>query len=358
MAITSPLRVGVIGLGAGSVHARAYSGHPQAELVALAGQEAERLAHLGAELEVPRLVTDWQQVVAMEDIDAVSIATPNALHHPIAIAALDSGKHVFCEKPLAVSTHQAREMVTAAQRNNRVLDVAFNHRRRADVQWAKTYVDTGALGRIYHVRAAWRRRAGIPGLTSWFTSKELAGGGALIDLGPHVLDSVLYLLGEPKVIAVSAVMHGDLGAAGYGAMEGAASTGNSSSFSVEDLAVALVRLEGGASIALEISWAGHAADDEDIAIELLGVDAGLRLFVPRYAGRNTLSVYKDSGGAHTVEYPDVVVPGGEHALVIGDFIAAVLSGDWSAHTGLTAQRRTEVLEACYESATRRQEVTL
>ena len=88
---------------------------------------------------------------------------------------------------------------------DRVLEVAFNHRRRADVQYAKRYLDEVGIGRVYHARASWKRRSGIPGLRSWFTNKAMAGGAALIDLGPHVLDSLLFLLGEPRVVAVSAV---------------------------------------------------------------------------------------------------------------------------------------------------------
>lgn len=353
------LRVAVIGLGyAGTTHLESYAGIPGVEVVALAGKEADRLAELGARHGITHLAADWQDVVALDDVDIVSIATPNALHHPIGISALAAGKHVFCEKPLAISTGEARSMVDAARHHDRVLEVAFNHRRRADVQWARRYLSTEGIGHIYHARASWKRRAGIPGLASWFTSLDLAGGGALIDLGPHVLDSLLYLMDEPRVVAVSAVTHGMLGRAGYGAMNRQEQMSGTGAFEVEDLASALLRLEDGSSVAIEISWAGHTVDDEDISIELLGVDGGIRLFVPRYRGTDTLRVYRDVAGSPTTMVPDVQVPGGEHPLVIREFIDTVRSGDWDGHRGEFALHRTEIIDACYRSAAEGREVRL
>ena len=288
----------------------------------------------------------------------MSVATPNALHHPVALAALRAGKHVLCEKPLAIDSVQAREMVRAAHEHDRVLEVVFNRRRRADVQWVKQYLDDVGIGRIYHVRASWKRRAGIPGLTSWFTSKTLAGGGALIDLGPHVLDSVLYLLDEARVVAVSAVTHGELGRAGYGAMDRL------------DQMAGTRRLRGGGS-GERPPAAGRRiehrprdqlgrprVDDEDVSIELLGVEGGIRLFVPRNPSDAALTVFRDvDGRAETTEI-DIEVAGGEHPLVIREFVETVRSGEWGAHHGDFALHRTEVLDACYRSAREGREVRL
>jgi len=354
------LRVGVVGLGyAGTTHLTSFARIPGVQVVALAGKETDRLALLGAEYNLPHLFEDWEELVALPELDVVSIATPNALHHPIAVAALAAGKHVFCEKPLALDIAQAADMVQAAKTHDRVLEVAFNHRRRADVQFARRYLETEGIGRIYHSRATWKRRSGIPGLRSWFTNRAMAGGGALIDLGPHVLDSLLFLLGEPRVVAVSAVTHGELGRAGYGAMnrqeQMASDTG---SFEVEDLASALFRLDDGSSVAFEITWAGHTVDDEDISIELLGVDGGVRLFVPRYASDDTLRMYRDVDGVAVTLTPEVHVPGGEHPIVIAEFVDAVRGGDWDAHRGDFALHRTAVLDACYRSAAEGREVRL
>ena len=193
------LKVGVVGLGyAGTTHMKAFSKHPNTKLVAIAGKELDRLPLLAAEFGATKTATDWEDLVADPELDIISIATPNSLHHPIAVAALAAGKHVFCEKPLAITSQQASEMVQAAKDNKRILEVAFNYRRREDIGMVKQLVDSGELGRVYHSRVSWKRRSGIPGLTSWFTSAKLAGGGAAIDLGPHLIDSLLHMLGEPR----------------------------------------------------------------------------------------------------------------------------------------------------------------
>lgn len=366
---TSPdekrLRVGVIGLGyAGTTHLESFRALPGIEVVALAGKEEERLALLAAQHGIPHTYADGEDLIARDDLDIVSIATPNVLHDRLAVAALESGKHVFCEKPLAVTAEGAQAMIDAATRADRVLEVAFNHRRRADVQWVADYLRTEGIGRIYHARASWKRRAGIPGLRSWFTSPALAGGGALIDLGPHIVDTVLHLLDEPRVRTVSAVTHGELGRAGYGAMDRVDQMTSGEGFDVEDLAAALLRLEGGASVALEISWAGHAVDDEDISIELLGVDGGVRLFIPRYKGEDTIRVYRDRSGTPLTLAPDVRVAGGEHPLVIAEFVESVRAqregrpGRDEAEHHRRLLERVKIIDACYRSATQGREVEL
>ncbi len=356
---TKLIRVGVVGLGyAGSTHMKAFAQNPAAQLVAIAGKEADRLVDLSKEYGVEKTAEDWEALVADSSLDAISIATPNALHHPIAVAALNSGKHVFCEKPLSITAQQAREMVAAAEANNRILEVAFNYRRRQDIGMAHDLVSQGKLGRVYHSRISWKRRAGIPGLTSWFTSQALAGGGAAIDLGPHIIDSLLYILGEPRVSSVSAVMHGELGRAGYGAMDSARQMQGTGAFEVEDLCSAILRLEDGSSVALEITWASHAVDDEDISFELLGVNQGLRIFIPRYASEDTLTMFYDEGGQHLSNTPRLTSTSTGHMEVVREFVEHIVSGDFKAHTGKYALHRTEILDGLYRSARQGEEVKL
>lgn len=353
-------RVGVVGLGsAGNTHMRAFSKHPQTVLSAIAGKELDRLSSLAAEFNVATTAGDWEDLVRNPDIDIISIATPNSLHHPIAVAALNAGKHVFCEKPLAISAEQAQEMVSAAKTNNRILEVAFNYRRREDIGMARDLVSSGKLGRVYHSRVSWKRRAGIPGIKSWFTSAELAGGGAAIDLGPHIIDSLLHMLGEPKVVAVSAVMHGELGRAGYGGMDGATQMqGNTGLFEVEDLCSALLRLDDGSSVAFEITWASHAVDDEDISFELLGVESGLRIFIPRYATVDTMTLFGDENGEQYSRKPVVTSTGEGHIAVLNEFIEHVASGQFAAHSGEYALHRTKILDALYRSSKEGKEVSV
>ncbi|MDQ1513373.1 MAG: hypothetical protein QOC59_1215 [Microbacteriaceae bacterium] len=353
------LRVGVIGLGfAGTTALDAFRTIPGVSVVALAGQETARLEELGASRGVPNLYHDWEDLVARDDLDIVSIGVPNNLHHPIALAALSSGKHVFCEKPLAPTGALAQEMVDAALKNNRVLEIAFNHRRRADVRFLHEYLAEHDFGRIYHARASWRRRAGIPGIGSWFTNKTMAGGGPMIDLGPHVLDIALHLLGEPRVTSVSAVAYEELGRLGRGGRSGTKTTGGTQTFEVEDFASALLRLDNGSSIHLETSWASYSADDEDICVELLGATGGARLFVRNYATDDTIRLYTDVQGVPAVTAPEVHVPSGHHKVVIDEFVATVRSGHWANAYGEYALHRSRVLDAVYESARTNKEVAV
>lgn len=357
--MNSILRVGVIGLGgAGLTHMKAFSKHPNTEVISIAGKEEERLSQIATEFGVKNTAFDWQDLVADTELDIISIATPNVLHYPITMAALESGKHVFCEKPLAITSKQTYEMFEVAKRNNCILEVALNYRRREDIIFGKELVSSGKLGRVYHSRASWKRRSGIPGIGSWFTSLEMAGGGAGIDLGPHLIDSLLYMLGEPKVATVSAVKHGELGIAGLGAMQLHGQMKGTGEFEVEDLCSALLRFEDGSSCQLEITWASHSKDSDDISFELLGVQSGLRISIANYASVNTLTIYEEIDGAPLTYSPEITSTTEGHLMVIQEFIDHVTQGQQDNHTILNVIHRATVLEAIYESAKSGQEVKL
>ena len=211
------LRVGVVGIGwAGQQHLMAYNALDGVRIVALAGMEEELRNSLQAEYSIPNAFADWKDMLEHGGLDAISVAVPTFLHAPIAIAALERGIHVLSEKPIARNAVEGQAMVDAARKAGRVLDVAFNHRRRGDIKALKGVIDDGGLGRPYYAKASWLRRSGIPTLGSWFTNPELAGGGPLADIGVHALDYALHLLGEPKVVAVSAATHSELGPQGRG----------------------------------------------------------------------------------------------------------------------------------------------
>lgn len=353
-----PLRVGVIGLGyAGETHTKSYLQIPNVEVVALAGLEAEKLAQLGATYKIPHLYPDYQSLVARDDLDIVSVCVPNYLHAPITLAALERGKHVLCEKPLARSGDEAETMVQAALKANRVLEVAFNHRERGDVQVLKRYIDTGKLGRIYHAKASWMRRRGIPGIGSWFTSKEMAGGGPLIDLGVHVLDLALFLLGEPDVVSVSAATYAELGPQGRGGSAGSNKMAVGSAYEVEDLATAFVRLAQGTTLLLEASWATHGSAGDDFGVTLYGTEGGAEIRVKNYNWEDTLRIYTDVADAPAEVHPRLT-QGEGHLAVVRQFIDTIRSGDWSAHTGTEGLTRTRVIDACYTSALQGREVVL
>ncbi len=353
------LRVGVVGLGwAGETHVQSYLQVPNVEVVALAGLEADRLASLGATYKVPHMYEDYRELVVRDDLDAISVCAPNYLHAPIAIAALKSGKHVLCEKPLARTGAEAEEIVQAAVEAQRVLQVAFNHRHRGDIQVLKHYIETGGLGRLYHIKASWMRRSGIPTVGSWFTSKQMAGGGPLIDLGVHVLDLALYLLDEPQVAGVSAAAYAELGPRGRGARRtGSTKMVVGSVFEVEDLATAFMRLADGGTLLLEASWAVYGSAGNDFGVTLFGTEGGAEIKVKNYNWEDTLRIYTDVAGVPADVHPRLAPPEG-HLAVVRNFVEAIRSGDWSAHVGREGLHRTRIIDACYTSAVEGREVVL
>ena len=354
----SSLRVGVIGLGYGGEKAlQAYSQIPNVEIVALAGLEEDKLQHLSTTYSVPNLYHYHHELLSRDDLDAVSVCVPNYLHAPIAIEALERGMHVLCEKPLARTPEEAETMVQAAKKANRVLQVVFNHRVRGDVQVLKRYIDEGKLGNIYYAKAYWMRRRGIPGAGTWFVSKEMAGGGPLIDLGVHVLDMALYLLGEPEILTVSASTYAELGKHGKGVDPGARKSGTGNIFEVEDLATAFLRLSNGGTFLLESSWATHSSAGDDFGITLYGTDGGADIKVKNYGWQDTLNIYTDVASMPAEVHPQVF-RGEGHLTVVRNFVNSILEGNWSLHDGSEGLRRVRVIDACYASALQGREVSL
>lgn len=350
------LRVGIVGLGIGRHHLRAYQQIPGIEIVAVADTDPKRLEEFGAANGIPNLYDDYKPLVARDDLDIVNVCTPNFLHAPVAVAAMESGKHVLCEKPLASNLADAEAMVATAARTGRALDVTFNHRQRADVQALKAYIDQGGLGRIYHTKAWWLRRNGIPGLGSWFTKKAMAGGGPLIDLGVHMLDMALYLLGEPRALAVSGAVYAELGPRGRGG-SGMQKQLVGSGYEVEDLASAFIRLEGNAALLLETSWATYRANNDEFGVTLYGTEGGAEIRVVNYVQGDTLMFYTDVAGL-AVDIQPHLGKGEGHLASIRRFVDILRSGDWSSLDGREGLARTRIIDACYRSAAEGREIIL
>ncbi|MDP9886874.1 Gfo/Idh/MocA family protein [Pseudarthrobacter enclensis] len=356
------LRVGVVGIGwAGQQHLKAYSGLPGVRIASVAGMEQELRNSLQAEYSIPNAFADWQDMLDHGGLDAVSVAVPTFLHAPIAIAALERGIHVLSEKPIARNAAEGRAMVDAARKAGRVLDVAFNHRRRGDIKALKEVIDGGGLGRPYYAKASWLRRSGIPTLGSWFTNPELAGGGPLADIGVHVLDFALYLLGEPRVVAVSAATHSELGPRGRGGGSRFTAQASSHAFEVEDFASAFLRLEGGATLLVEASWAAYRETDDQLDFTVYGTDGGaeLRAHGAPFPPVGQLRVFTDRDG-ESADYLPPVLPGRAHDAVVEDFVTAVRGGppEWARHDGSLAFYRAQIIDACYQSAVEQREVRL
>lgn len=272
----NPIRFAMIGAGQISHScARALAGRDDVELVAVADPSQERRSKLAESYGLARHHDDNQAVIAAEDIDAVYVAVPNKFHAPLAQACLEAGKHVILDKPFAMNHGEALAAAAAARSGGKTLMLGMNQRFTRESQSARRVVEQGRLGEIYHAKARWLRRAGIPKLGTWFSSRELAGGGALYDIGVHLLDLALHLVGEFEPVAVSGKTYtrfGDrgLGEGGWGQSERAGHV-----FDVDDFATALIKLASGATVTLDVSWALHQAEANVMGIELFGTEAGL-----------------------------------------------------------------------------------
>lgn len=360
-----PIRVGVIGLGfAGQTHLQAYRRLPEVEITALAGLEADKLAQLGETYHIPHLYSDYDELLAREDLDAVSICVPNHLHAPIAVKALRQGKHVICEKPLARTAKETEEMVQVASEAGLLLSVVFNLRTRADVQALKEYITAGTFGQIYYIKASWMRRKGIPMMGSWFVNKEMAGGGALIDIGTHILDLALYLLNEPEILTVSATTSAILGKQDTSRSQSGWKAQKyfvNSQFEVEDLAIAFLRLAGETTLCLEACWAIQSDADDDWHLTFYGTQGGAKLTVANYGqasiSQNSLVIFTDMLGKSVEIIPHIVtVKEAGHQIAIQEFVAAITSGHWTQQISYEALTRSRIIDACYLSAAQQKEV--
>ncbi len=275
--MSQTFNVAVIGAGAiGFNHIESFQKHPDARVVALAEVSPERGQEAATKFGVADLVTDYKILLSRSDIDVISIALPNYLHAPVGLEALQAGKNVMIDKPIATNAADAQMLVEEAKKQGTLLMVGQNNRMTPQVQTAKQLINRGDLGTVYHCKTAMLRHAGIPRIGSWFTQTKFAGGGATYDIGVHALDRALYLMGEFEAASVSGKTFAEFGPRGLGDGNwGKGEIDPSKPFDVDDLAIALIKLKSGRTVLLEASWAGFL-DDYD-GTQLLGTEAGLKI---------------------------------------------------------------------------------
>ncbi len=357
------VRAAVIGLGIGKYHIEGYQMHGDAEVVAIADLREDLLNEVAEQYGIPRATTNYKDILKMDDVDCVSVCVPNKFHAPITIDCLKAGKHVLCEKPLARNAREGARMVKAAEEAGKILMVQFNNRFRPESQLLKRYIDGGELGDIYFARCGWIRRNGIPGWGSWFTTKEIAGGGPLIDLAVHMLDLTLWFMGNPEPTVVLASTYSVFGPK----MECLGPWGTpdpNGVFDVEDMAVALIKFDNGATIALEASWASRIKR-EWVYSTLMGTKAGASL--ERVFGVDgiddtaidTLEIYTQRYGEPADEVikfvPDPAM--GRHRSVV-HFVDCIIEGKQPISPGTDGLRIMKILDAAYKSAETGKAVTI
>lgn len=349
----SSIRLGMIGAGQIALFtAREFRRHTGCDVLAVADPNAERASELAAMVGAEHTFTDVDELLARDDLDAVYIAVPNAFHEEVAVKALQAGKHVLLDKPFALNTGAAENIVAAAGQANRTLMLGMNQRFERTVQSARGLIAEGRLGDVYHLKAFWRRRAGIPRMGSWFTSKSIAGGGALLDIGVHVLDVAMHLIDNFRPVSVSGATFTRFGNRGLGEGGWGRSEREFDEFDVDDFATALIRLEGGAVITLEASWALHQPDGNDHDVIAYGEDAGLAVYSNRLFEPGEGNEYRI---VQNPQSPPIAYP---HCSRAEHFIN-VLLGDEAplidTHQALAVQR---VLDGVYESAATGREIQL
>ncbi len=346
------LRCAVIGTGGiGLDHLISLNATPRAAAVAVAETNARRAKEATERFKIPRSYSDYRELLEQPDIDAVTIALPNYLHAQVAIDALHARKHVLLEKPMATSAKEAVKIMEAAKKSKRVLMVAQNFRFNRHTQAARQIIERGDLGEVYHARAFWLRRAGIPRLGSWFTQKKFAGGGCVADLGVHLLDTCLHLFNDFGVISVSAHTHGKLGPRGVGELDwGKSEVDPTKPFDVDDCGAALLKFKSGRSVVLEVAWASFAPNEtREHGLDFYGTHAGLSLY-PARLHRN------GADGWETIQLNAAKLPYSEDR--VHHFVSCVLDGKKPLVLPEESLKVQQVLDAIYASATTGKEVRL
>lgn len=347
--MSQKLKLGVIGTGNifKHVHAQAWHAHPEVEIYAVCDEIEGKAQAVAAQYGVSHIYNDYRELLQDREIDIVDICTDNLDHSSIAIAALNAGKHVFCEKPDAVNAEEAEKMSEAAKKSGKVLMTMRNNRFRPALQFLKSYTDAGHMGEIYTGRCGWIRRRGIPGKGGWFTSKELSGGGPLIDLGVHFIDLAVWLMGNPKPVSVVGATYRKFADSSISDSEHSAfgEKKEGGVFDVEDLATGFIRFDNGATLQIEFSWASNIEEETNF-LELRGTKAGASF------KNDELKLFTEIEGILCDIHPRLPKENGNHGhgQHIHHFVDCVVRGAVPIITPEDGIDMIKILMAVYESA--------
>jgi predicted dehydrogenase len=332
------IRVGIVGVGAIAqvAHLPAYQKVKGMQVVALCDSDEAKTGVVAKRYGVKKIYQQYEDLLRDPSVSVVDVCTPNFLHHGMVTSALESGKDVICEKPLALNSGQVKDIVYLVKKQGRKLLVAFNNRFRLDTSIIKKRIEKGELGQVTYIKTGWIKKKFSQYRQPWALSRKLAGGGAFMDMGIHLIDVGLWLLGYPRVERLSAFTYTD--AAGR---------------EVEDGGMAFIVAKDGSLLAIEISW-GQCLRQ----------------------GYHYLSVYGRAGSAHLEPFclfgtkDDVIIErtpklsktrenifteSYRHEI---DYFGEVLRGNAPPPPMEEQVILHEVLDAIYISAHERQEVSL
>jgi len=330
------VRVGIIGLGAISqlMHLPLLSKFDNVKLTAICDSDYNKARFLGEKYRVPNIFRDYQDLLALEEIDAVIIATPTNMHHDIAIAAIHAKKHCLVEKPLARTAEEAKSIVRELENTDVKLMVGMNQRFRPDAIVLKSFIHGGEIGDVFYIKAGWLQKHMTD--SSWKMRKEISGGGVFLDLGVLLLDLSLWLLDFPKALSVSA-MHFD-------------NTKNG----VEDFSTVSIKLDTGMAMTIETGW-NFDVDRDLLYCNVYGNEGLARVnplkFNKKIQG-NLVNVTPEKIGSHEDIFKRSYYNELKH------FIGAVTGLTPLASTGKEAIEKMRIVDAIYESARLNREILL
>lgn len=346
------LKAGIVGCGgiANAKHLPAMKKSRLYEITAFCDVIPDRAMNAKRDFgtESAKVFTDYRELL-LEDLDVVYVTTPNRSHAEISIAAMEAGKHVMCEKPMAKTAQEAEKMLETAKRTHRILNIAYQNRYRPDADYLKKLCLNQELGEIYFAQAHALRRRAVP---TWgvFLNEEEQGGGPLIDIGTHALDLTLWMMDnyEPQSVT-GAVFHKLSGQTDQGNVFG---DWDPEEFKVEDSAFGFIRMKNGAVIELEASWALNTLDVDEAKTTLCGTKAGADM-------KDGLRINRIHQNVPVVEKPEL---SGEGVAFFGGseksaadveqelFYRIITDGAEQVVKPEQALTVTRILEAVYESA--------
>ena len=350
----SKLKVGIIGTGGiSNHHTMAYQQLDNVEIVACCDIDGEKVKRYAEKYGIPRTYTDCHEMMKNEQLDLVSVTTWNSAHCECTVAALRGGANVLCEKPMAMNAAEAEEMMRVAKEEGKLLQVGFVRRFGSDCKVLGEFMSANVLGDIYYAKATYLRRSGFPG--GWFGDSDYSGGGALIDLGVHVIDLVRFIAGNPKPVSVYGVTYDNLGPNRAVGAEQAWGSRNDPKYKydVEDFASALIRYDNGLTVSIETSFNLNCKRASG-RVELFGTKGGVVLS-PEF------EIYTDIGGRFVNVLPAAKVEfdfTGAFCAEIKGFVDAATGVAPCVAPGEDGVVLMKILDGIYESARTGHEVVL
>jgi predicted dehydrogenase len=336
-------RCGIIGAGwPGEQHAKAIAAIEDATLHSCADADPKRLRDFAEAYKPAHRFSDFPELLRDPELDAAIICLPNFLHFPASLAALEAGKHVLCEKPPTMNAAEMKVLREEAAKRRLIYFFSRQFRFTPALRTAGEIIAQGKLGTIYRARATWVRSRGIPpSIGSWFTDKKRSGGGALIDIGVHALDTAWFLMGTPRPVSISAKVFRNF-----------AHLVSTPVFDVEDEAHAFIRFENDAIVELETCWAANLTDDTPIGPAWVGRESNnCILFGTKGTLRlRPLTLFEDQDGELVTVRLESCYTDNSFEMQLRNFLGAIRGENQPMNDAEQAFELMEMIDGIYASS--------